>query len=80
MREALYLRHFAGLSFANTSFTYVDPIVNLIGFNANVSGRFDRLGGNAIGMEAIGDPLVEWGIPMFLGPGVEPVIGPAGEH
>jgi hypothetical protein len=66
---------FTGLQFANTSFTYVDPIVNLIPNNANISGRFDRATGNAIGMEAIGDPLVEWGIPMFLGPDVEIVIG-----
>ena len=62
---------FAGLRFANTSFTYVDPIVNLIPNNANLSGRFDRFGGAAIGMEAIGDPLVEWNIPMFLGPDVD---------
>ena len=59
---------FAGLRLANTSFTYVDPIVNLINNNANLSGRFDRLTGNAaIGMEAIGDPLAEWEIPLFLG-------------
>ena len=58
---------FTGLRFANTSFTYVDPIVvNLLGGNANISGRFDRLQGtNAVGMEAIGDPMVEWGIPYF---------------
>lgn len=56
---------FAGLRFANTSFTYVDPIV-FSPNNVNLSGRFDRAMGNAIGMEAIGDPLVEWGIPMFL--------------
>ena len=71
---------FTGLSFANTSFTYVDPIVNLITVDSNISGRFDRQGGNAIGMEAIGDPLREYGIPMFLGPDVEPVIGPIGKH
>jgi len=57
---------FTGLRFANTSFTYVDPIVNLLNFDANISGRFDRLqGSNAAGMEAIGDPMVEWGIPYF---------------
>lgn len=56
---------FTGLRFANTSFTYVDPIVN-VPFNTNISGRFDRLTGNAIGMEAIGDPLIEWEIPLFL--------------
>ena len=55
---------FAGLRFANTSFTYVDPIVN-VGVNTNISGRFDRATGSAIGMEAIGDPLNEWGIPFF---------------
>jgi hypothetical protein len=65
---------FTGLRFANTSFTYVDPIVNLINFDANISGRFDRATGNAIGMEAIGDPLAEWGIPMFLGGDVNTVI------
>jgi hypothetical protein len=58
---------FTGLQFANTSFTFIDPIVNLLGADANISGRFDRLSGKALGMEAIGDPLVEWGIPMFLG-------------
>jgi hypothetical protein len=65
---------FTGLRFANTSFTYVDPIVNLIAADSNISGRFDRATGSAIGMEAIGDPLAEWGIPMFLGPDVETVI------
>lgn len=70
---------FAGLSFANTSFTFVDPIAS-VNQNSNISGRFDRQGGNAIGMEAIGDPLQEWGIPMFLGPDVETVIGPVGEQ
>ncbi|HWM92543.1 MAG TPA: hypothetical protein VN493_17390 [Thermoanaerobaculia bacterium] len=66
---------FTGLRFANTSFTYVDPIVNLIGANSNLSGRFDRLTGNAaIGMEAIGDPLDEWAIPLFLGFDVEQAL------
>jgi hypothetical protein len=66
---------FTGLRFANTSFTYVDPIVNLLGFNANISGRFDRAtGSNAIGMEAIGDPLFEWEIPLFLGFDVEQAV------
>jgi len=63
---------FTGLRFANTSFTYVDPIVSSP-INVNLSGRFDRATGSAIGMEAIGDPLVEWGIPMFLE--VEPESG-----
>ncbi|HEV2845981.1 MAG TPA: hypothetical protein VG477_14095 [Thermoanaerobaculia bacterium] len=75
---------FAGLRFANTSFTYVDPIVTLINNDANVSGRFDSQNGPAIGMEAIGDPLREWSIPLFLGPDVQvvlgPVIGGTGEH
>jgi len=66
---------FAGLQFGDTSFTYVDPIVNLIGVNSNLSGRFDRQGGQAVGIEAIGDPLAEWQIPMFLGPDV-PVFPP----
>lgn len=66
---------FTGLRFANTSFTYVDPIVNLIANNTNISGRFDRAtGNNAIGMEAIGDPLVEWEIPLFLGFDVDQVL------
>jgi hypothetical protein len=74
---------FTGLRFANTSFTYVDPIVNLINQSANISGRFDRATGSSIGMQAIGDPLEEWDIPTFLGPDV--VIGPVdptpiGEH
>jgi len=56
---------FAGLRFANTSFTYVDPIVFLTGPSTNISGRFDRTTGNALGMEAIGDPLEEWQIPFF---------------
>ena len=67
-------QNFVGLRFANTSFTYVDPIVNLIAFPANISGRFDREGGQALGMEAIGDPLQEWGIPLFLGPDVGTVL------
>jgi len=71
---------FTGLQFANTSFTYVDPIVTLINVDSNISGRFDRQQGKAIGMEAIGDPLVEYGIPMFLGQDVEPVIGHIGQH
>ena len=61
---------FTGLRFANTSFTYVDPIV-FTPVNVTLSGRFDRATGNAIGMEAIGDPFQEWGIPMFLG--VQPI-------
>jgi hypothetical protein len=65
---------FTGLRFANTSFTYVDPIVNLLNFDTNISGRFDRATGSALGMEAIGDPLEEWGIPMFLGGDVETVV------
>lgn len=72
---------FTGLRYANTSFTYVDPIVNLIANNANISGRFDRAtGSNAIGMEAIGDPLVEWLIPMFLGGDVEVELESAGSN
>lgn len=66
---------FAGLQFANTSFTYVDPIVSMPN-DANISGRFDRQGGQAIGMEAIGDPLREWNIPVFLGPDVQVILGP----
>ncbi len=66
---------FAGLQFGDTSFTYVDPIVNMPGANANISGRFDRQGGQAVGIEAIGDPLAEWLIPMFLGPDV-PIFPP----
>lgn len=62
---------FAGLLFANTSFTYVDPIVGGVPNNVNLSGRFDRFGGSAIGMQAIGDPLNEWNIPMFLGVDVD---------
>jgi hypothetical protein len=72
---------FAGLRFANTSFTYVDPIVNLIANNTNISGRFDRAtGSNAIGMEAIGDPLEEWNIPMFLGFDVQQVLDADGSQ
>lgn len=70
---------FAGLRFANTSFTYVDPIVSLPN-NDNLSGRFDRATGSAIGMEAIGDPLEEWHIPMFLGAEVEQVLGSGGSR
>jgi len=65
---------FAGLPFANTSFTFVDPIVNLINAGANVSGRFDRTTGTAMGMEAVGDPMVEWQVPMFLGSDVGTVL------
>jgi hypothetical protein len=74
---------FAGLSFANTSFTYIDPIVNLIAVDSNISGRFDRQMGKAIGMEAIGDPLVEWEIPAFLDSDVDVIVAPpvpVGEH
>lgn len=66
-------QNFAGLSFANSSFTYVDPIVTVTA-NTNVSGRFDATVIGASGMEAIGDPLVEWGIKLFLGPDVEPFL------
>lgn len=69
-------QNFAGLRMANTSFTFVDPIVTLINVDSNLSGRFDRQTGNAIGMEAIGDPMVEWQIPMYLGPDVGTVVQP----
>src|SRR5262249_19632697 len=61
---------FAGLRFANTSFTYVDPIANPP-VDSNVSGRFDRTTGTAMGMEGVGDPMIEWQVPLFLGSDVE---------
>jgi len=67
-------QNFTGLRFANTSFTFVDPIVNLIGAGSNVSGRFDRTTGTTMGMEAVGDPMIEWNVPMFLGSDVGNVL------
>ncbi len=62
---------FNGLQLWKSSFTYVDPIVVNPGY-VNVSGRFDdqptgHQSGHVRGMEAIGDPLREWDIPLFLG-------------
>jgi hypothetical protein len=72
---------FTGLQFANTSFTFIDPIVNMLAADSNISGRFDRQTGKAIGMEAIGDPMVEWDIPMYLGEEVQVAPPqPIGEH
>jgi hypothetical protein len=60
---------FAGLPFARTSFTHVDPQV-LIFQNLEVSGRFDRTqGSNIEGLDVIGDPLEEWNIPGLFEPG-----------
>lgn len=60
---------FPGLSFARTSFTYVDPMV-FSNQNIEVSGRFDRTqGSNIEGIDVIGDPLQEWNIPGLFEPG-----------
>lgn len=52
---------FAGLRFANTSFTYEDPFVSFFGVT-NLSERVDHTSGRIQGIHVIGDPLVEWGI------------------
>jgi len=52
---------FAGLRFANTSFTFEDPYVSFFGAT-NLSERVDRATGKIEGIHVIGDPLVEWGI------------------
>jgi len=52
---------FAGLMFADTSFTFEDPYVSFFGAT-NLSERVDRTTGKIQGIHVIGDPLVEWGI------------------
>ena len=59
--------NFLGLQFANTSFTYEDPL-SAPPLGTNISGRFDHTSGTIEGVDVIGDPLVEWLIPDFPGP------------
>lgn len=54
-----------GLQFANTAFNFIDFIATVT-VDSNLSGRFDRTtGSNAIGMEAAGGALAQWGILFF---------------
>lgn len=53
---------FAGVRVRNTSTTLVDPQTFCFG---NQSGRVDVTAGNVKGIDVIGDPFVEWGIPGF---------------
>ena len=53
---------FAGVAWGATSFTYEDPLALYAGV---MSGRVDVTDGPVKGIDAIGDPLVEWGIPNF---------------
>lgn len=55
---------FAGLRFANTSFSFEDPQVDpfQIFFATNLSERVDHTTGRIQGIHVIGDPMVEWGI------------------
>ncbi len=53
---------FAGLRWGSTSQTYEDPLSIAFG---NSSGRVDVSAGPVKGIDAIGDPLIEWGIPYF---------------
>ena len=56
---------FAGLPFGNASTTYVDPLVFCTG---NLVGTFDQESGEVEGIDVLGDPFDEWGIPGFAGP------------
>lgn len=53
---------FAGVRWANTSTTLVDPQTFCFG---NQSGRVDITTGFVRGIDVIGDPFYEWGIPGF---------------
>ncbi len=61
---------FTGLRWANTSYTYEDPITSFLFPPAafNGSGRFDHLSGTNKGIDAIGDPIAEWQIPWYPDP------------
>lgn len=69
---------FAGLRFANTSFTFEDPQVDpsLVFGATNLSERVDHTTGRIQGIHVIGDPMVEWGIFTEVPPDQEVV----GEH
>lgn len=69
---------FAGLRWANTSFSFEDPFTTVFGVT-NMSERVDVTNGSIQGIHVIGDPLVEWGIfnqiPIVVEPGDPDVIG-----
>jgi len=52
---------FQGLPWGATSFTYEDPLMSVF-FPITGSGRVDHSSGVIQGIDAIGDPLVEWNI------------------
>ncbi len=54
---------FTGLPFGFASWTYEDPEAPLCG--GNISGRIDVTAGTVDGIDVIGDPFREWGIPDF---------------
>lgn len=55
---------YAGLRFANTSFTFDDPLVDpsLVPFVQTITGRTDITQGTVQGIDVIGDPMAEWDI------------------
>jgi hypothetical protein len=74
------LQPFAGLRFADASFTFEDGPTNRLCFpstifNLETSGRVDHTSGSVRGIDAIGDPLYEWELgfppppPVYQGPG-----------
>jgi len=56
---------FVGVPWARTSFTYQDPLVTTF-FALNGSGLVDHTTGRVEGIEVLGDPMIEYGIPEFL--------------
>ncbi len=54
------LQPFAGVQWADTSFTYEDPETNPLFSPEMVSGRVDHTSGTIKGIDAIGDPMIEW--------------------
>lgn len=67
---------FAGVQFADTSFTFEDPLVDsaFVTLPENLSGRVDHETGRIQGIHVIGDPMVEWDIFNPVDPDeVEPI-------
>lgn len=56
---------FVGVPWGNTSFTYEDAWVTTF-FALNGSARVDHTRGRIEGIEVLGDPMIEYGIPDFL--------------
>ena len=68
---------FAGIRFAEDSFTFEDGLPNRVclpAFSRETSGRVDVTTGSVKGIDVIGDPLYEWNLglpnpPVYGGPG-----------